>query len=273
VSATTWTRDRLQSRPVLYGAARRGWEWAADRLPPREVASVGPVHRGDLMLRSRKPDAAGYYLRTGQQAADFVAACVDLGTARVLDFGCGHGRVTRHLARRMTPGHLDVCDLDPGAVRFCATRFDARPVAGSTDLDQLDLATYDAIWMGSVLTHLDAPTSQRLLERLVGSLATGGALVFSTHGAYAESHLDAFGADPAQHATEIRACLDRDGFAYRAYPHQPDAGYGLAWHRPAAVRVLVRSLGLQVVDYAPNGWGERQDVWTTRRPASTAGRA
>src|SRR5262245_27216903 len=42
---------------------------------------------------------------------------------RVLDFGCGHGRVARHLRAMFPQAQLHFSDIDASAVEFCATTF------------------------------------------------------------------------------------------------------------------------------------------------------
>src|SRR6185503_1458567 len=49
------------------------------------------------------------------------------GTERVLDAGCGTGRLTRVLAERVPKGVVVACDLSENMVRAAATTLDARP--------------------------------------------------------------------------------------------------------------------------------------------------
>ena len=50
---------------------------------------------------------------------------------RVLDFGCGHGRVMRVLKAALPDADLVACDIDEDALSFCAETFGAQPVLSS----------------------------------------------------------------------------------------------------------------------------------------------
>ena len=75
---------------------------------------------------------AGGYLFGGTLAVQLIRQCLTaVGTQevrRVLDFGCGHGRVMRVLRAAFPDAELVACDIDQDAVSFCAETFGARPV-------------------------------------------------------------------------------------------------------------------------------------------------
>ena len=180
-----------------------------NRLPVTEAGTiVGMVSQGDLhavtileeldipvdrISRTISPDdkmfvkAAASYLFAGVLAMQLIRQCLAaVGTGevrRVLDFGCGHGRVLRVLRAAYPDAELVACDVDRDAVSFCAETFGAQPVLASREAASLSLeGTFDLIWSGSVLTHLDPLQWEPLLSMLAGRLAPGGAAVVTVNG-------------------------------------------------------------------------------------------
>src|SRR5215467_1819452 len=57
--------------------------------------------------------------------------------ARILDFGCGYGRVLRVLRAAFPAAELTACDLLGSAVDFCAETFGAKRVYSSEDVAEI----------------------------------------------------------------------------------------------------------------------------------------
>jgi SAM-dependent methyltransferase len=112
-----------------------------------------------------------------------------LNEATVLDFGCGWGRLTRYLARDITPGRLFGCDPARGILDRCRGFGVPATLARSEFLPaRLPFeATFDLIFAFSVFTHLSEEAHRRCLETLHGSLGPGGILAITIRPpAYAE---------------------------------------------------------------------------------------
>ncbi|HEX9258066.1 MAG TPA: class I SAM-dependent methyltransferase [Acidimicrobiales bacterium] len=142
-----------------------------------ELTRQNPDHSSSYVERFRSMAAAGDDL-AGE--ARFIDAMVPR-KARVLDAGCGPGRVGGHLARE---GHTVVgVDLDP--VLIAAAKQDhPGPAWLVGDLAELDLADrgiadgFDAVvCAGNVMTFLDPATRRTVLERLAAHLREGGRIV------------------------------------------------------------------------------------------------
>lgn len=135
-----------------------------------------PGHSDWYIERFRTMAAEGHDL---DGEARFVDALVPR-QARILDAGCGPGRVGGRLA---TLGHQVVgVDLDPALIA-AAEADHPGPTWLTADLAELDLAAkglpseFDAIVAaGNVMTFLDPATRRAVLERLGAHLAEGGRL-------------------------------------------------------------------------------------------------
>ena len=170
-----------------HGVSDNGW---------LRMIEENPGHSTWYIERFRKMAAEGQDL--GGEAR-FVDAMVPRG-ARILDAGCGPGRVGGRLADL---GHQVVgVDIDPALI---AAAEDDHP--GTTwlarDLAVLDLASegfserFDVIVSaGNVMTFLDPATRRDVLRRLAEHLAAGGRLVVG-FGAERGYEFDHFFADAA----------------------------------------------------------------------------
>src|SRR5437016_1194151 len=101
------------------------------------------------------------YFKVGLSAIRSIDAAIHHGCLdrvdNILDLPCGGGRVLRFLAVHY-PARIWAGDLQRDMVGFCAREFGAVPVHSSTDFDQLSIVqSFDIIWCGSLVTHLNAP--------------------------------------------------------------------------------------------------------------------
>ncbi len=68
---------------------------------------------------------------------------------RVLDFGCGYGRVLRVLKAAFPSASVTACDLMPEAVKFCVDTFGAEPLPEREIPGDIEpCAPFDLIWVG-----------------------------------------------------------------------------------------------------------------------------
>ena len=86
---------------------------------------------------------------------------IDLPVARLLDVGCGTGR----LSALAGPGYLGV-DIAPSAIRYCTSRaIPARVINGPESLAALEDDSFDWVWACSVFTHIDRDEQQQYLQQ------------------------------------------------------------------------------------------------------------
>ena len=249
--------------------SRRG-KFATSAL---EVPGIpGRVHKNDTMFDPNDLKGIEYYVRAGVSASEVIgrtlrgAEVPPTAIGSVLDYGCGYGRVLRHLPELLPAAKLVACDLDPRAVDFCSREFGAKGIVAPEKPSRLRLPSFDLIWGGSVWTHLPENEGRQLFSALSGSLNPNGILVFSFHGAFAYDNLHSlFGAAYAGEATQIQAEIVSHGVSYRSYPNRyltlHKGLYGTAWHSPDYYRSLAREGGgLREVFSATQGWDRFHDV-------------
>jgi len=184
---------------------------------------------------------------------------------RILDFGCGSGRVIRALRSLSPDAELHGTDIDEEAIAWLAWnypkigRFTVAPHRPPTSYAD---ATFDFIFGISVFTHLPQDMEGQWLDELRRIAAPGAHLVMTTHG---ESHWSKL-------APEIRAVVERDGFYYGDFGWNYGASvslpdfYQTAYHSGDYVR---REWGkrFEVLAITPLGMGRHQDTVLLRRPA------
>jgi SAM-dependent methyltransferase len=104
-----------------------------------------------------------------------------LADARVLDFGCGWGRLTRFLARDVGAGCLYGCDPVQHILDVCRASGVPATLARTDFLpERLPFEEhFDLAFSFSVFTHLSEAAHQSCLRALHGSLRAGGILALT----------------------------------------------------------------------------------------------
>lgn len=263
----------LRRQPAVWSLARAVRQRANTLLPERHIDGIpGPIHRNDTMVRATGPER---YYPTAVQTVDLFAdraeaAGVDLATSTWLEIGCGYGRLVRALVARAAPHRVWGCDVDPDAVRFCSRAFGIHPVLSDTSFRFDPPVRADVVFALSVATHLPWDGFERFLAAAFGSVEPGGVVLFSTHGAVSLGQLGAYdGGAYVPMEAHVRAGFDSEhGFAYVPYGFEPSGSYGMAWHRPDAVRRKVeaaaRRAGGGEVGVEEAAIEGHQDLWVCR---------
>lgn len=162
--------------------------------------------RANRMFVHRHPDfsvppsklafeAFGYtnndmYYRTGVEHAQFVVQLVkkhvEQPEPRVCEWGCGPGRIIRHLPRELASQKATIfgIDFNPRSIAWCrqniiGVRFESNelhpPLPFSDDF-------FDFIYALSVFTHLDESGWKEWMNELSRVTKKDGVVLFTTHG-------------------------------------------------------------------------------------------
>lgn len=228
----------------------------ADRLDGYRNRVDRTIAPGDAMWTGDLEDYLSVSYSAVAQIAHAMAVCGRTGLPRILDFACGHGRVMRALRAAFPDAELSGCDVDRDGVDFCASRFGAVRVYSDPDAARVVLdGQFDLIWVGSLLTHLDAPRCRAFLDLFRHHLGERGLLVVSTHGRNAVKR---WPRDDAR-TDAIIADFEREGFGYRDHPGLD--GYGTSACTPAWIAAtLAEWTDLMLVGYVERGLADHQDI-------------
>lgn len=179
----------------------------------------------------------------------------------ILDFGCGCGRVIRHLAALAPTAQLHGTDYNPALIDWCRRhmklpraeffRNDLAPPTGHAD------GAFDLVYAFSVFTHLTEPLQHAWLAELRRITRPGGLIIITTHG---DRYLEKLsGAD--REAYERGETVVWSG-------HDAGKNRCATFHPPAYVRDrLAPAAGLEVLEWVAEGalGNPHQDAWLLRR--------
>ncbi len=231
--------------------------WAKAASPAEEL----PLPPEVLRLMVAGTDDAEWFLTAGVRAAESLTAILaKAGVAlhqcrNVLDFGCGCGRVIRHL--RHLPAELHGCDTNPIAVEWCDANlpFGRFAVNAMESLLDYDDESFDLIYALSVFTHLPQELQSRWIAELRRVLKPGGVLLVSLHGDVMLGRL-----------TRAERADYRRGELVVRVSELAGTNHCAAFHPSAFVRNVLAA-GFDVLEMAPEGatGNPPQDAWLLRK--------
>jgi SAM-dependent methyltransferase len=250
---TSLQKKRLLSDPTLTESERALLARVSSRIYPGDG-----MYHGD----------GTHYFKVGLSAI----RCIDealAGTSftdvqRILDFPCGSGRVLRFLRQRFPAAEITGCELERGPVEFCVRTFGALPAFSSLNLDEVSLPqSFDLIWCGSLVTHLNKRGILSLLRLFHRQLRMHGLVIFTTHGDFVPGRILRrdfdYGLTPEQ-VNRIGANYPETGYGFEDYPGDKD--YGVSLTSPDWIRRCVAEVGgLREVYFKERGWDDHQDVF------------
>ncbi|MEM9558050.1 MAG: class I SAM-dependent methyltransferase [Acidobacteriota bacterium] len=244
---------------ILY-RRERGARASAEAATAEE--STRPLPPPKLRFSSAGTDDSAWFLDSGRRGAEVVLDLLDdLAPARrppaVLDFGCGCGRVLRHLEAAPLAS-VDGVDWNRQSLSWCAEHLDFASFAVGRLEPPLpfDAARrFDLIYAFSVFTHLPAALQVDWLDEMARRLNPGGLLALSTHGDALLERLD----DAERAAYEAGELVVRR-------PSVAGTNVCAAYHPSAAMQHLLPPT-LEVVRHESKGalGNPPQDLWVLRR--------
>ena len=226
-------RARRQRRLALLRAA--GLLPLAERLAMWREAARAKRLNGDFAEDAPMPPARwmhdmyahadyAHYWSSGQAAAAEVARLIEgvigPGPHRVAEWGCGMGRIVRHLVQKHEVTGFDYNDE---AVAWCTEHLGG-DYSGNGLMPPLPAedGAFDAAYAVSVFTHLSEAAHEAWAAELARILRPGGALVITMHSAPEPGQLlpkEQAAFDAGQLVT--RGQVKEGSRAYTAYQPEP----------------------------------------------------
>ncbi len=158
---------------------------------------------------------------------------------KILDWGCGCGRITRHMSEIKNYAEIHGCDIDAEAINWSKTHI---PFVNFSICDGLPPTLYpnnyfDFIFSHSVMTHLDENYQDAWLAELKRILKPGGVIILSTHGDTAIStwidylRANNINAEPYLNALDQRGmCFWKDDQWGGIFPDFYHSAFHRAWY-------------------------------------------
>jgi len=144
-----------------------------------------PRHLQERILNGYFPQ----YFSSGRQIAKEILSLVPGTPRRVLDFGCGSGRVTIAVSKSLPNASICATDIDAEAIDWCrehitCAEFDANSHYPPT---RYSSGSFDLIYAVSVFTHLPEKMQHDWLAEL--ARISCGRLVLSIHSRHHYQHI------------------------------------------------------------------------------------
>ena len=246
---------------------REGQEIFRHAAPVRsDLDTLVPTPPPELMARVGGVAAPAFFKLGGLAMASVFQEAIaahagEKPPARLLDWGCGCGRLLGFVVATWGVPEVHGCDIDGDAVEWCMTHYPAQRFARIPEMPPTEYApeSLDAVLGFSVFTHLARPVQDVWLWELHRLLAPGGLLLATVHGDFAARV--AFGAEAER--------LLRDGI----YDETPDAalgevaspGYYRGTYQTRAYTLSRWSVPFEILEYREQGIGNHQDLVVMRK--------
>lgn len=228
-----------------------------------------PLPPSHLRMRvSGSEDALGFHAMALKAFTDFrrkILARFGSMPRRLLDWGCGSGRLAALFARYFDSTEVHGCDIDGEAVAWCSENI-ARASFGLLPLappSKYEDATFDVIVAQSMLSQLDPENQKIWLGELRRLMRPGGVLVAGVNGRLCAQFSS---------QTYVARRLERRGIAFSpdaVLSGRAPAGYHRSVFQSRTFTEAEWSKRFEIVDYVEAGFENFRDLVVLRAPGAS----
>jgi SAM-dependent methyltransferase len=189
---------REHTPKLIWNAMRSGQDRLKNEIVRVRYRSnnvpVPPLRIIELVAGTRDVE---WYVSSGARAADCVRQTLQQSqinlehSRRILDFGCGCGRVLYHLQALARASEIYGCDYNPILVAWahkCVPLAKVQINALAPPLPY-ESGSFDLVYAFSTFTHWTVELQKEWIAELTRVLRPNGLLIFTTHGDYYRSVL------------------------------------------------------------------------------------
>lgn len=203
------------------------------------------------------------YYYGGQKTAEWIATKIrefsTTTTPKILDWGCGSGRVLRHLPTAYPSGNVFGADYNANYVAWCQQHLTNCEVVKNDLVPPIRFedSFFDAVYSISIFTHLSETNHERWMGELSRLTKSSGVVIISTHGKSFLSKL----------STEEQQRYLNGQLVVHSYKVEGNRLYA-AYQPPKYFQKLAIKHHFQVLEHLENPsikGRPQQDIWILRK--------
>lgn len=243
--------------------------WTPVRSDLHSLMPIPPAHLMERVIGTQRVDAFLTFALTcmGQYLEGIARATPLANVKRLLDWGCGCGRVTAHYLMLDSGPEVVGCDIDGEDIEWCRGHLSPGQFDVTSPFPPLpyDSGSFDAVVSLSVLTHLTRRQQLDWLAEMDRILAEDGVFAASVLGPWgADRRSDRYFADRIANEEFFDDVHDSvlDGIA-------PEGYYRATYQRESYTRASFARF-FDVIDYIEGGVGI-QDLVIAKKKARAGG--
>lgn len=217
-----------------------------------------------LMYESFRLDYERYY-KSGQEMAAWIISktkpYVSKSDIMILDWGCGPGRIIRHIPEFAESGSAFGCDYNDASIAWCKANlpeidFRKNNLAPPLPYDE---CYFDLIYGLSIFTHLSEKMHDAWAAELIRALNIGGVLILSTQGNNHRTIL----------STAEQSLFDKGDLVIRGGVKEGHRVYSAFQPKLFMLNLFSDLELIEFIEYPPEkGKPLAQDIWIFRKSAS-----
>jgi ubiquinone/menaquinone biosynthesis C-methylase UbiE len=245
---------------------RFGWQYLQNYDAIKKAKAQWPSEpfpKPFMIYETFKLNYERYWL-SGLEDAQFIYQAIlpykNLNQARLLEWGCGPGRIIRHWPKLLgKDAQVNGTDYNTDYIRWCTQNLKGIQFKTNQLLPPLafDAGSMDVVYAISIFTHLSEASIIAWIHDMYRVLDKNGIFYFTTHGDITKRHL--LSQEMAQYDAGRIVVRGNVKEGYRMY---------CTYHPPQYMQTCIEAAGFKVLQHIPGqekDWGLEQDIWIIQK--------